>query len=158
MLDVLSFLALYVVACIGFNIAMALIGCWNKMSVVMKFPKDKKYETKVDPIYEIREHYGGSMFIHKWSLKYTTNVGGELLCGIFIIYPTEFLFWRYAPDENVYLCEKENLSKYESFTLKSLYEERMDKINEENRLKQEKKNSQNKLIDNFNLEFKQNYN
>lgn len=126
----------------------------DKISLVIKLPKPKKYLTKVNPIYELVEGYG-DYHIRKWELDYKELVGVQFLL-IFIPYPIDLLFYRYDIKYTLYLCEIEDL-KDVTRPLEEIFEEKYKVINAEELEKERIKTERRNKIDKLNKVFTENY-
>lgn len=139
-----------------FHMFLHMINSWEKIVYKIKRPKPKRYLTKVDPIYEMREcTWESGVSIHKWSLRYDVNLWIQFLL-IFIPYPIEIMYWRYRHENSIYLCKKDEVVNLTE-DLSKLYEDKMaPSIKEWEETKRKRKEQDNK-IDELNQIFKQNY-
>lgn len=140
----------------------------EKHHLIIRLPKNKKYENKVDPIYELSdksymydESDGYSYAIQKWSLKWN-----ELECRIFLLiflYPITIYRWGYSEDNYFYIGDKikvEDLHKIlldKNMTLRDYYENEMDKIQKLDEIENMKENEFKTKIINLNKEFTENF-
>lgn len=140
------------------HLILGMTGLWDKIVWVIKLPKSKKYNNKVDPIYEIREHIWGNsdLYIYKWSLRYEKIDSFIILLLLFIPYPIFLEKFGYYVENSMYLCEKKKAIEITE-DLKTIYENKMEKIRQENRIKDEKRKTVENRIDELNQIFNENY-
>lgn len=158
-----------------FFIGVGLFGLWTigvifyflldeRYHLIIKLPKNKKFSTKVDPIYKLNYRdsiYCESYFnIQKWSLKWN-----EINCIIkfIFIYPTSIHRWGYSEDVDVFIGDKIKVDELfiylneNNITLKDYYENKIAEIQKEIDLENMKDNTFNSKINNLNKEFNENY-
>jgi hypothetical protein len=135
-----------------------LTGLWEKIYFTIQLPRSKKYETKVDPIYELRESdWDDNVYIYKWSLMYRQNESWLMLLILIIIpYPIILEKFGYFVEDCLYICEKKNVIELGN-DLKTIYENKMEKINQEEKIKKEKKDNIKNKFDTLNQIFNENY-
>lgn len=138
------------------HVILHVTNLWGKICLTIKRPKPKRYLTKVDPIYELKEcSFSTDLYIHKWELEYTILFGTQLLL-IFFPYPIELMYWRYQHKGLIFLCKKEEVA-YVTKDLAKLYEDKMAPSIKEREEEKKKREMENKKIDALNQIFKQNY-
>jgi hypothetical protein len=130
---------------------------YNKIKYTYKFKIPEKYETKVNPIYELTddEWNSTSFFIKKWSLRFYQKETHQIL-AIFLIYPVEFLSFGYQHDDSVFLCKKKDIESIEG-TLEENYERIWSKENEEYLREKALKDKQIEFVGELNKTFNENY-
>lgn len=133
------------------------LSLYDKIKYVHKFKIPEKYQTKVNPIYELcNDNWDGSIFsIKKWSLKYYQKEGHQILC-LFLIYPVEFFTYGYQVDDTVFLCKKKDIETVVG-TLEENYERLWAKNNEEYLTDRALKDKQQEVINQLNKTFSENY-
>lgn len=136
------------------HIVLYSLNVRDKISLVIKLPKPKKYLTKVNPIYELVEGYG-DYHIRKWELDYIELFGVQFFL-IFIPYPIDLLFYRYEIKRSLYLCEKENLKDITN-SLEEIFEEKYKILYAEELEKERIKTERQNKIDGLNKVFTENY-
>lgn len=130
---------------------------YNKIKYTYKFKIPEKYETKVNPIYELTddEWNNSSFFIKKWSLQFYQKET-HLILSIFLIYPIEFLSYGYQLEDTVFLCKKKDIESIGG-TLEENYEMIWGKENEKYLTERAEKDKQKQKIKNLNQIFDENY-
>ena len=130
---------------------------YEKIKYVHKFKIPEKYQTKVNPIYELTEdNWDSSVFyIKKWSLRFFQKETHPIL-SIFLIYPIEFLTYGYQNDDSIYLCNKKDIESIEG-TLEENYERIWLKENEKYLTEKALKNKQIEFVSELNKTFNENY-
>jgi hypothetical protein len=155
----LTFLALAVWLVVGMVVHSWLekYPWYNKIKYTYKFKIPEKYETKVNPIYELTddEWNNTSFFIKKWSLRFYQKEAHQIL-AIFLIYPIEFLSFGYQHDDSVFLCKKKDIESIEG-TLEENYEKIWAKENEQYLTEKALKDQQKQRIKDLNQVFDENY-
>lgn len=132
-------------------------GLWDKLAVTIKLPKSKKYQDKVDPIYELREsNWDDTVYIYKWSLMYKPNESWLIMLVLIIPYPIILEKFGYYVEDSVYICDKKNVVELGD-DLKTIYENKMEKINQEEKIKKEKRDKIKNKFDTLNQIFNENY-
>lgn len=146
----------WVVGCLLLQIMYLIIGL-NYFKI--NLPKRKKYNNKVDPIYEIqRGSYDDHYSVSKWELKYGLNEGLTWLCDILI--PLPFVIYTYGYQKmgwSFKICELNEINTITSEYMVEFFEESYQKELkelEEHRDKSRKKTNQ---LDNLNKVFNENY-
>lgn len=154
-----GFLLLMLWLVIGMFIHMLLdkFSLYEKIKYVHKFKIPEKYQTKVNPIYELtNNNWDGSVFyIKKWSLKYYQREGHQIL-SLFLIYPVEFLTYGYQSDDTIYLCKKKDIETVVG-TLEENYERLWAIENEKYLTERALKDKQQDVINGLNKTFSENY-
>jgi len=130
---------------------------YNKIKYTYKFKIPEKYETKVNPIYELTDNEwdSSSFFIKKWSLRFYQK-GKHQILAIFLIYPVEFLSFGYQYDDSVFICKKKDIESIEG-TLEENYERIWSKENEEYLREKALKDKQIEFVGELNKTFNENY-
>ena len=155
--DILCILVLAWLVSALIHIIMYFLDVWDKIAIKINLPKSKKYLTKVDPIYELRESsWDTSVYVYKWSLRYEHY--DSILCLLLIIIPYPIILKKfgYYVEDSIYLCEREKVKDI-SEDLKTIYERKMVDINREMEIERKKKNEIENKFDELNQIFKQNY-
>lgn len=127
---------------------------WEKWKIVIKKKKDKKYLTKVDPIYRIEKtQYTSDMLVFKYELGWDRKETVQILL-LLIPLPIEVLYFEYQSKGSYYACEqKEVIEFFNGRTLEEFYEQKQQQEDIKNLSKQEKTDYINKL----NKVFDENY-
>lgn len=128
-------------------------------SIDIKLPKSKKYEGKVDPIYEIAQgSYDDFYSVYKWELKYGLHEGLTLISVFLIPLPIMIYTYRYIQSNDGFkICELNEINtitpEYMIEFYEKRYEEEMIKLED---WKQKSRNKTNHL-DYLNKTFNENY-
>jgi hypothetical protein len=139
------------------NLFLYLTTVYDKISISIKLPKLKKYFTKVDPIFKMyQKQYSSDYYVGKWTLMYDENLTAKIWLFLLIPYPITLLFYRFYEVGTYFLCESKKITEL-STDLESIY----NKLDEKNRLKEEKeekeRNDKKLKIKELNKIFKENY-
>lgn len=141
-----------------------LLNVNEKYHINIHYPKSKKYENKIDPIYEITnwECHSSYYTIQKWSLKWYESLNVSFLF-IVLMYPVHILFWGYQEDGQIYIGEKPDVEKLyeklksENITLREYFEIEKEK----ERVREKEISDKQKVFENsvkeLNKEFDENY-
>jgi hypothetical protein len=106
------------------HIIFYVTNAWEKITLKITRPKPKRYLTKVDPIYELKDcQWDTGLSIHKWALKYVPLMWVQFFL-LLIPYPIEIMYWRYRHENSMFLCKKEDVVNITE-DLAKLYEDKM---------------------------------
>ncbi len=97
---ILFFSFFYTVGCIIINVILQIIIKIKR--IIIKLPKNKKWDSKVDPIYTlIKTQYTEGYYIFKYSLRYQELEYAYFWSFFFLPIPVGFEFYKYhkEPDE-----------------------------------------------------------
>lgn len=130
---------------------------YNKIKFIHKFKIPKRYKSKVTPIYELVESDwdGHRLVIKKWSLQYYEPEIYQIL-SLMLIYPTKFLRYGYQFEDSVFLCLKKDIESLNG-TLEENYERIWGEQNKEYQEEVRVKNTRNKMIEDLNKTFLENF-
>lgn len=149
-------LIIWLIIGVVLRVTLEKFSLYKKIKYTHRFRIPERYETKVDPIYELIEsEWTNSYHIRKWSLKWYEKEP-HMFLSIMLIYPTEFLTYGYQSDGSVFICEKKDIKEIKG-SLEENYERIWNKENEEYLLKNGLKNEQIKFVDELNKVFNENY-
>jgi hypothetical protein len=149
----------WIIFCLILNVIHMSTGIRDRIALHFKIPKQKKYLTKVDPIYEMcHDNWDRGYKVKKWSLTYEEPENLAVWCFIFIPYPIVFETFKYRVEDSYFLCNMDEVNLLDpdvplEITYNEKHERWLLKDAEEKRLKDIKKN----IIKSKNKIFKENY-
>lgn len=128
--------------------AISILGCWAFISIVLnltlyfsglrkkilwviKIPKQKKYLTKVDPIYQMsyaNDYWSTGYFVYKWSLTYDDIEDIKVWCAFLIPYPITIQTFKYRIEDKYFLCKENEVNQLDpDISLEMMFNERHEK-------------------------------
>lgn len=153
-LDIIMYVIVFYGVSMLVHVMLMFLNVWEKIALPIKLPKSKKYKNKVDPIYELREgDWDEGMYIYKWSLQYKFS---DNLWLLIIPYPIKIKTYGYYVENYLYICEKNKIPELGD-DLKTIYETKMEKINEEEKIIKEKRDKIQNKFESLNKIFNENY-
>lgn len=149
----------YIIVSLVINFILMTCGYFYKIAIKINLPKNKKYELKANPIYQLKTDYFNSnmLYINKYELKYVENLILFHILVCLVPYPILFFNFKYSNVGNVHFCSKNEINEWSHVNISKYYEEIKE---EENRLKENKKIADLQIanrINNFNKVFNENY-
>lgn len=148
---------IYTILVLFLHLILYITNVWIKYPIIIRLPKSKKYNKKVDPIYELRESdWNNEVYIYKWSLMYSDVDSFLTLLLLLIPYPIIIKKFGYNVENNVYICEKKNVIELGD-DLKTIYENKMEKLKQEETVRRNKVDKVKDKFDKLNQIFNENY-
>lgn len=127
-------------------------------SIDIKLPKSKKYEGKVDPIYEIAQgSYDDFYSVYKWELKYGLHEG-LTWASLLIPFPITIYTYRYIQSNDSFkICELNEINTITPEYMIEFYEKRYEEEIKELEEWKEKRRNKETHLDYLNKTFNENY-
>jgi hypothetical protein len=156
-LGIALFLMMWLLLGLIMNSWLSRYSWYEKIKYVHKFKIPEKYKSKVNPIYELckSDWEYDRLIIKKWSLKFYEKEKNQIL-SILLIYPIKFLSYGYQFEDYVFLCMKNDVESING-TLEENYERIWGEQNKEYQEEVRVKNTHNKMIEDLNKTFLENF-
>jgi hypothetical protein len=142
-------------ACMVLNVIYMM---FNIGRINIKLPKDKKYDGKVDPIYEVKQDsYDDYYSVHKWELGYEEAEGLTMLSIVTIPLPVMVYRYGYNHVNSYKICELGEIYNITPVYMIDFFEQKWEeqlKETEEWKLRRNKKENH---LDILNKTFNENY-
>lgn len=126
--------------------------------IKIKLPKHKKYEGKVDPIYEVKQgDYDDYYSVHKWELGYEVADGLTMLSIAIVPLPVNFYRYGYNHVESFKICELNGIYDITPEYMIEFFEQKWEEQVRENEERRSRRNKKENQLDLLNKTFNENY-
>lgn len=153
---ILSLALIWVIVCSFIN--LMLLYKRDKIALKIKLPKQKKYLSKVDPIYNLElTEYFSHYHVHRYTIGYNESNFCLILSFMLFPYPVQILRYSYFESKfEFYVCDYEDVKEI-TRPLSEIYEEKL-KYTIGEALKETEIDTKNKnIVKSLNKIFNENY-